>query len=619
MKAAYLLVLGMLCCAILAQTQKPPKDTAIWVVDDTVKVHPITGSLLREGVKVHSGDSGSNRSYRQKNSVWNAETNTVRLFAGRNEFVSFQIILEKNQEDLHKFFVTISDLIGPGERISSDHSVQMFKQLYVQREGNWYPEAMVPFELAGVTPMNLPDPDGLVGNGQRVQSIWVDVFVPHELPPGLYSGRIAVLHRTVNKQAVLNLELEVGDFTLSDELHLDVDLMNYGYLNIERGWSDMLIDGPRHRKIELEFFRMAHQHRMSFALVPYNHDGSIPKGLKPELAGVGETIRVRDWSSWDERFGPVLSGEAFKDLPRAGQPVGHFFLPYNLMWPSDMRNWMKPAYRTEYKRIAEQFRSHLAAKGWTKPEYHIYYNHKEHYLFYPWNLDEPTRDKDYEALRYIGEILDESFPDESPVNVLYRLDIGHFFCKNVSSCRHPREESQRAIEELGAVVDLWNIGSAHFFPNADKGGELKRLGKTLYFYGATSSRISDPLLEAALWGWRGYRYDVDGICLWHSTDWTDWDMDRPVPDPLDFGDWRYEGVSILFYPGERFGLDGPLPSIRLKGMRRGLQDFEYLRLVEEGSLKTRSELDALVDSVLDSQGLDYYSVRRSLFDLLSKD
>jgi hypothetical protein len=334
---------------------------------------------------------------------------------------------------------------------------------------------------------------------------------------------------------------------------------------------------------------------------------------------VGENIRIDDWTSWDDRFGPVLSGEAFRDLPRAGQPVGHFFLPYNLMWPSDMRNWMKPTYRTEYTKIAEQFRSHLASKGWTEPDYHIYYNHKEHYLFYPWNLDEPTRDKDYEALKYLGEILEESFPDEGPVNVLYRLDIGHFFCKNVSSCSHPREASQRAIEELGSVVDLWNIGSGHFFPNADKAAELKESGKTLYLYGATSSRIFEPLLEATLWGWKGYRFGLDGICLWHSTDWTNWDRDEPVPDPLAFGDWRYDGVSIVFYPGSGVGYDGPLPSIRLKGMRRGLQDFEYLRLIEEGKLKPRDDLDTLADSVIGAGGRNLTSIRKELFDLLSNN
>lgn len=168
-----------------------------------------------------------------------------------------------------------------------------------------------------------------------------------------------MLHRATHKQAVLNVEIEVCEFTLSNKLNLDVDLMNYGFLNIERGWPDLEIDSPRHRAIEHEFFRMAHAHRMTFAVVPYNHDGSIPKGLKPELRGVGSGIRVADWSSWDHRFGPALSGEAFRDLPRSGEPVGHFFLPYNLMWPSDMRNWRKPEYAAEYERIGEQFRAHL--------------------------------------------------------------------------------------------------------------------------------------------------------------------------------------------------------------------------------------------------------------------
>jgi hypothetical protein len=107
---------------------------------------------------------------------------------------------------------------------------------------------------------------------------------------------------------------------------------------------------------------------MTFAVVPYNHDGSIPPGVKPELAEVGEKARVADWSSWDARFGPLLSGEAFADLPRARQPVAHFFFPYNLMWPSDMRNWKKPAYRAEHLRISEDFRRHLLrARG---PEGH---------------------------------------------------------------------------------------------------------------------------------------------------------------------------------------------------------------------------------------------------------
>src|SRR5215469_6778163 len=266
----------LLISSAAAQTNRP-KDAAVWVVDDTVKVHPISGNLLREGLEVYAGRRASKDNYRLRNSVWDAATKTVKLFAARNEFVSFQIVIEKKEQDLHKLFVDATDLIGATERISADRYIRIFKELYLEIDGNWYPDALVPFDIAGVTPLELPDTSGPLGSKQRVQGIWVDIYVPHELPPGLYTGEIAIVHRATNKQALLKVQLEVGGFTLADELHLDIDLMNYGFLNVERGWPDMVIDGPRHRAVEREFFRSAHEHRMTFAIVPYNHDGSIPR------------------------------------------------------------------------------------------------------------------------------------------------------------------------------------------------------------------------------------------------------------------------------------------------------------------------------------------------------
>jgi hypothetical protein len=446
--------------------------------------------------------------------------------------------------------------------------------------------------------------------------VWVDIYVPHDLPPDTYAGSIIILHRNTNKQAIVKIELEVGEFTLPDELSLDVDLMNYGFLNIERGWPDMVLDGPRHRAIEREFFRMAHAHRMTFAIVPYNHDGSIPKGLKPELAGVGAGVRIAGWKSWDDRFGPLLSGEAFADLPRGRQPVAHFFLPYNLMWPSDMRHWEKPAYREEHLRVSSEFRKHLAEKGWTKTQYQIYYNHKEGYGFFPWNLDEPTREKDLEALRYLGTILKASFPAREAVKVLFRLDIGHFHCQNDPTCTNKRDTGRKAVDVLNPYVGLWNIHSSHYWGNLPEVRKLKAQGKTAYFYSGTP-QVPEPLVRAVFWGWRGYKYEADGICFWNATDWGDWDTDAAPADPYTNAGGRYKGFSMLFYPGSKFGYDGPIPSVRLKTMRRGLQDFEYLRLIEKSSKKTRQELVELSDELL-GQKSDYPELRRIIYDLLAQ-
>ena len=618
MRRTICLSLLLLTCGVPVFSQddvNPAKDATVWALDDTDKVHPITGNLLSEGAEIYNGLQASRSDYRVRNGVWDASTSTVKLFAGRNEFVSFQIVLEKGREDLHKVFVNATDLLGSRERISADRNVRLFKQLYVPFNGSWYPDALVPFEIAGVTPFDLPDYAGPV-RGQRVQPIWVDIYVPHNLPSDTYTGEIVVLHRNTNKLSVLRIELRVGGFTLPDKLGLDVDLMNYGFLNIERGWPDLVQDSKRHRGIEREFFRMAHAHRTTFSIVPYNHDGSIPKGQKPELAGVGDGIRIADWGSWDDRYGPLLSGDAFADLPRGREPVAHFFLPYNLMWPSDMRAWNTPRYRTEHLQVSQAIRKHFAEKGWTKTLYEIYYNHKEGYGFYPWNLDEPTRDKDLEALRYLGAILNDSFPAGDPVKVVYRLDIGHFHCENVSDCKYPRETSRTVTNTLSPYVRLWNIGAPHYFANLPDVRRLKQSGKVVYFYGSTP-QVAEPLITAALWGWRGYRYEADGVCLWNATDWGDWDTDATPADPYTNAGGRYAGASMIFYPGSRFGYDGPIPSLRLKTMRRGLQDFEYLRLIERSGKKTRDELIELSDALLRGKEGEYSRVRPVMQELLS--
>jgi hypothetical protein len=593
----------------------PAKDATVWVVDDTDKIHPVTGNLLSEGRAVYDGREPGGGGHRLRNGVWDAATRSVKLRAGRNEFVSFQIVIEKGRDDLHKIFVNATDLLGSRERIGAGRNVRLFKQLFVPFKGSWYPDGLLPFEVAGATPFDLPEPAGSVP-GQRVQLVWVDIYVPHGTPSDTYTGKIQVLQRNTNNLAVLHVELQVAGFTLPDRLGLDVDLMNYGFLNIERGWPDLIQDSQRHRNIEREFFRAAHAHRTTFAIVPYNHDGSIPKGQKPELAGVGDGVRVAGWSSWDDRYGPILSGDAFADLPRSREPVAHFFLPYNLMWPSDMRNWGTPRYRTEHLRVSEDIRKHFAQEGWTKPLYEIYYNHKEGYGFYPWNLDEPTRDTDLDALRNLGSILNDSFPAGDPVRVVFRLDVGHFHCQNVRACTNPRDTSRTVAEVLDPYVRLWNIGAPHYFANLAEVRKLKSRGKILYFYGSTP-QIAEPLLAAVLWGWRGYVYEADGVCLWNATDWGDWDTDAPAADPYTNAGGRYAGASMIFYPGSKFGYDGPIPSIRLKTMRRGLQDFEYLRLIETSGRASRQKLVELAGAFLSSPKGEHAKAREALFGLLS--
>jgi hypothetical protein len=146
--------------------------------------------------------------------------------------------------------------------------------------------------------------------------------------------------------------------------------------------------------------------------------------------------------------------------------------------------------------------------------------------------------------------------------------------------------------------------------------KLKAKGKTLYFYSGTPV-VTEPLIGSVRWGWLGYKYPADGICFWNATDWGDWDTDAPPGDPYTNAGGRYKGFSMVFYPGSKFGYDGPIPSLRLKAMRRGLQDYEYLRLLEKKGQHNSVELIKLAEERLLGRNVEYPALRRTLFDWLA--
>jgi hypothetical protein len=74
-------------------------------------------------------------------------------------------------------------------------------------------------------------------------------------------------------------------------------------------------------------------------------------------------------------------------------------------------------------------------------------------------------------------------------------------------------------------------------------------------------------------GWQAAAWSSGALWLTGAADWPN---DATVPSkPLAVtADTRW-----LLYPGKPFGLDAPVPSIRLKHLHRGLQDAEYLWLL----------------------------------------
>ena len=128
-----------------------------------------------------------------------------------------------------------------------------------------------------------------------------------------------------------------------------------------------------------------------------------------------------------------------------------------------------------------------------------------------------------------------------------------------------------------------------------------------------------------------YKYNVKGLLYWSVNAWSNGAEWRKIDAEFPYGDGR------LIYCGKRYGLYGPIGSIRLEYLRDGIEDFQYLTMIEE--LYGREKADEIVarvtKGILDThvavsythldvykrQGMSIHTARivmRSLFVFINK-
>ncbi|MBM4086890.1 MAG: DUF4091 domain-containing protein, partial [Planctomycetes bacterium] len=136
----------------------------------------------------------------------------------------------------------------------------------------------------------------------------------------------------------------------------------------------------------------------------------------------------------------------------------------------------------------------------------------------------------------------------------------------------------------------------------ETGAQRQALGEVLWTYTALCQRdptpwwhTDFPLLNYRVPTWQSWRYRIRGLLYWGGMvywrgvedPWTDpKTLDRRNKDgkgPL------YNGEGALVYPGRVVGYDGIADSLRLKALRDGIEDYEYLAILERSGLASEAE------------------------------
>jgi len=489
-----------------------------------------------------------------RNDLWDAQAGTVRLAGAAGEVLAFQLVLEKRAGALEALRLEGADGCG----------LALLQQVAVPVDGRFHDDPLVPVapaRAAEVVPEITRQAPRL--KGRRRQAFTVELTIPRGAPAG--AREAALVLKAGGRDLRLKLALAVHGFELPEAPGCTADLNCYGRVP-GPGSEGIVEDSESYRAVEREHFRMAREHLALFHLLPYTHAGRIEDGYAPVLSGRGRNRHVADWMPFDRHWGPYLDGSAFRGCRGGERPVEYLYLPVNLNWPAYFENFGTPGYQVEFGNVLGEMARHFAERGWTRTKFEVFFNHKARWKYFPWDMDEIRFDRDNQATALLARMAIEATKDVPAVKFVNRIDSSWIF-------------DQSARTELGDLINLWVVNRTSHSAAPDEVALLRQKGQAVWPYGGAGAVAGPVRLDCLRWPWLAWGRETDGFTWWHALGWGRWEAVG-------------RGGDHCLYPGARFGIAGPLASLRLKVLRRGMQDHAYLSLLvaKTGSRRAADEI-----------------------------
>jgi hypothetical protein len=511
--------------------------TSVWATDDGTKiprdVSPATAALARgEG-----------------NPVW-APGRPLHLFAMRDEVVAFQIAVQGPAarvqlavEGLDRS-ITVERFVEPFLDVQRSNEWESENTLGwhggaappAGRFVGWLPDPLIPVELA---PAWAPWPMSLAAGQNGV--VWIDLTVPRDLGPGLRQGRVVV--RVADEpDTTIPLELEVLDATMP--AHPVRTWLFYGREDLGRRIGDVEASAS-------QLLALFHRHRVT----GFDSVNSV--------ADVRRDLPALDGSLYSAAHG--YAG------PAAGVGDGLVVLgAYGTFHAAT------PEHLAEVEAIADE----LAAQGMFDRAEVVFYADDERC--------DSTAGAGWRAL--LASSRDEN-------------------------ARRIRVTWTCSEDPAAQPVDIPIVFAGEY--DSARAAAARAIGKEVWIYNgyrpATGSLLTDtPATDLRTFGWIAAAADISRWFIWNTDAWSDRNRGGHGPfDPFvtaasghnDAEGSTLMGDGLLVYPGRQLGqfgehslgVAGVLPSIRLKNLRRGIEDAGYLQLARAAA---REEAETIARALL---------------------
>jgi len=521
------------------------------------------------------------------------EAASIKLHSARNEYVAFQLIFRNiGSAAAAKASIELGHWVPdmPGQTSQT----QIFNRVYqahyhlVDKGGyTWGPKSKVRDWPAKYPDALVPQHHGCLGASEQVfdtiklpaephrnQAVWIESYIPGDFPAGDYSMQLSI---TLAAQTIpVDIELSVFDVQLPNKPSIDAIGEVYRSYKLEGAGSDR--SQQAWQKMAQCYQQIAHEHRAIF------------------MERTPEIPDTQSWQDYINTYQSALDGSLFTDQygyrgTGENTPVTIWRTPWPQEFNVKLEAPLTPEDFSRYERLSKQWKSLANKQGW---------RHTKFFAYVFDELDGPAKTNDDKAQRrqYIALVheqmglLQRSFDagtDDASLDLLW------------TSHSNPAIWELDPLLDLSDKVRLWSPNASA----ADPEFLAKRVkkGDSVWFYHSGHPAVGAHSINASgidmrTWGVIGARYGLTGQFMWAVNLGSD---DKPFAEPSYKPDDDRFGNGVLVYPGNQLDkigfakVPGPIPSMRLKTWRRGLQDAELFFLAEQ---KNPAVANQLIQSIV---------------------
>jgi hypothetical protein len=464
-------------------------------------------------------------------------TTTAEIAAARNEFEAFQIVVTGPAT---KVSARATALEGEGRieglRLFREDLIQVNQLSGLDGQTGQWPDALV------------PDVDDVVGEKRNAfpfdvkagesRAIWVEVHVPADARPGIYRGAVTI--ETSEGEAEVPVTLTVWDFELPSTSSLRSSFgLAYGTTRAAHGK-----DGDEESRLRARYGQLGLDHRIS-------------------LSTLADDGRHNDLENVARQYGPLLDGTAPTTLDGAKLTAFKFV--------------GNPTSVPEHQSWAKLFRE----RGWFEQ-------------LFDYTCDEPPLTCAWEEIKTRSAAVHAADPEFQTL-VTTHVQLA---------------EEKGVFDQIDIMVPVVNFLDDR--PNQELAGDqtaaygsfLQGENKELWTYqscmshgcGGTVNFGNPSSSDQYYTGWPSYMIDASAVrsraqewltFLHGGTGELYWETSMAYTHDAWSNQWDFSGNGdgTLFYPGTTARIGGqtdiPVASIRLKMIREGMEDFEYLKLLAD--------------------------------------